>query len=88
MITDDQLYQLAIFLGSCAMLLIVLYHYLEVNAKDLPAAITSNTPDSNPSSTSTTSSKTTTPSSSSVKQGAAGTGGPAAAAGGSAGRKV
>ena len=34
MITDDELYQLAIFLGSCAMLLIILYHYLEVNAKD------------------------------------------------------
>ncbi|PGH09729.1 hypothetical protein GX51_00409 [Blastomyces parvus] len=38
MISDAQLYQLAIFLGSCAMLLIVLYHYLEVNAKDLYAA--------------------------------------------------
>ncbi|KLJ13758.1 hypothetical protein EMPG_11320 [Blastomyces silverae] len=38
MISDDQLYQLAIFLGSCAMLLIVLYHYLEVNAKDLAAS--------------------------------------------------
>ncbi|EGC46778.1 hypothetical protein HCEG_05993 [Histoplasma capsulatum var. duboisii H88] len=25
------------FLGSCAMLLIVLYHYLEVNAKDSSA---------------------------------------------------
>ncbi|KAL2009370.1 hypothetical protein VTN00DRAFT_7564 [Thermoascus crustaceus] len=34
MITDDDLYQLAIFLGSCAMLLVVLYHYLEVNAAD------------------------------------------------------
>lgn len=34
MITDDQLYSLAIFLGSAAMLLIVLYHFLEVNAVD------------------------------------------------------
>jgi len=34
MISDDDLYQLAIFLGSCAMLLIVLYHFLEVNSKD------------------------------------------------------
>ncbi|OAP57223.1 hypothetical protein AYL99_07961 [Fonsecaea erecta] len=33
MITDAQLYSLAIFLGSAAMLLIVLYHFLEVNAQ-------------------------------------------------------
>jgi len=33
MITDDGLYSLAIFLGSVSMLLIVLYHFLEVNAK-------------------------------------------------------
>ena len=32
MITDDGLNSLAIFLGSLAMLLIVLYHFLEVNA--------------------------------------------------------
>ena len=32
MISDDDLYKLAIFLGSLAMLLIVLYHFLEVNA--------------------------------------------------------
>jgi oligosaccharyl transferase complex subunit OST4 len=32
MITDDGLYRLAIFLGSAAMLLIILYHFLEVNA--------------------------------------------------------
>lgn len=31
MITDDGLYRLAIFLGSAAMLLIILYHFLEVN---------------------------------------------------------
>jgi oligosaccharyl transferase complex subunit OST4 len=33
MISDDDLFSLAIFLGSVAMLLIVLYHFLEVNAK-------------------------------------------------------
>jgi oligosaccharyl transferase complex subunit OST4 len=34
MITDNQLYTLSIFLGSASMLLIVLYHFLEVNAED------------------------------------------------------
>lgn len=34
MISDNQLYTLAIFLGSAAMLLTVLYHFLEVNAQD------------------------------------------------------
>lgn len=34
MITDDTLYALAIFLGSAAMLMIVLYHFLEINAQD------------------------------------------------------
>lgn len=34
MISDNDLYTLSIFLGSCAMLLIVLYHFLEVNADD------------------------------------------------------
>ncbi len=34
MISDNDLYTLSIFLGSCAMLLIVLYHFLEVNAQD------------------------------------------------------
>lgn len=34
MITDGDLYQIAIFLGSASMILIVLYHYLEVNATD------------------------------------------------------
>jgi len=34
MISDAQLYSLALFLGSAAMLLIVLYHFLEVNSKD------------------------------------------------------
>ena len=34
MISDAGLNSLAIFLGSLSMLLIVLYHFLEVNAKD------------------------------------------------------
>ncbi|KAE8333619.1 Oligosaccaryltransferase-domain-containing protein [Aspergillus sergii] len=34
MISDDDLHRLAVFLGSCAMMMIVLYHFLEVNAKD------------------------------------------------------
>jgi len=34
MISDNQLYSLAIFLGSVSMLLIVLYHFLEVNSQD------------------------------------------------------
>jgi oligosaccharyl transferase complex subunit OST4 len=43
MITDNQLYTLAIFLGSAAMLMIVLYHFLEVNSSDeeLPPSSTS-----------------------------------------------
>lgn len=32
MISDDGLYSLAVFLGSAAVLLIILYHFLEVNA--------------------------------------------------------
>jgi oligosaccharyl transferase complex subunit OST4 len=39
MITDNQLYSLAIFLGSLAMLLIVLYHFLEVNNQDNDAIV-------------------------------------------------
>ncbi|EJT71583.1 hypothetical protein GGTG_10839 [Gaeumannomyces tritici R3-111a-1] len=31
MITDNELYQIAIILGSAAMVLIVVYHFLEVN---------------------------------------------------------
>lgn len=34
MISDNDLYRLAIFLGSCAMMMIVLYHFLEINAQD------------------------------------------------------
>ncbi|KAF2460818.1 Oligosaccaryltransferase-domain-containing protein [Lineolata rhizophorae] len=37
MISDTSLYTLAVFLGSASMLLIVLYHFLEVNAKDTAA---------------------------------------------------
>jgi oligosaccharyl transferase complex subunit OST4 len=38
MISDGDLYRLAIFLGTTAMVLIVAYHFLEVNAANLPAA--------------------------------------------------
>lgn len=41
MITDAQLYTLALFFGCAAMLMIVLYHFLEVNAVD-DALTTSN----------------------------------------------
>lgn len=34
MISDNNLYNLAIALGSLSMLLIVLHHFLEVNAKE------------------------------------------------------
>ncbi|KAF2771490.1 hypothetical protein EJ03DRAFT_30189 [Teratosphaeria nubilosa] len=34
MISDNGLYSIAVFLGSAAMLMIVLYHFLEINAKD------------------------------------------------------
>ncbi|KAI1269635.1 Oligosaccaryltransferase-domain-containing protein [Xylariaceae sp. FL1019] len=34
MISDDDLYRLAIFLGSFAMVLIVLYHFFEVNSRE------------------------------------------------------
>lgn len=37
MISDNDLYSLAIFLGSVSMLLIVVYHFLEVNKQDEPA---------------------------------------------------
>jgi oligosaccharyl transferase complex subunit OST4 len=39
MITDNQLYTLSIFLGSAAMLMIVLYHFLEVNSSDEPVTL-------------------------------------------------
>ncbi|KAH6971729.1 Oligosaccaryltransferase-domain-containing protein [Ilyonectria sp. MPI-CAGE-AT-0026] len=34
MISDGDLYRLAIFLGSASMVLIVLYHFLEINSSD------------------------------------------------------
>ncbi|KAH0431311.1 oligosaccaryltransferase [Colletotrichum camelliae] len=34
MISDNDLYRLAIFLGSAAMVLIILYHFVEVNSKE------------------------------------------------------
>ena len=34
MISDDELYRLAIVLGSAAMVLIVLYHFFEVNSRE------------------------------------------------------
>ncbi|KAL8698224.1 MAG: hypothetical protein Q9224_001948 [Gallowayella concinna] len=54
MISDDQLYSLAIFLGCMSMLLIVLYHFLEVNAK--PDGVTNITPGSEKSSQANTTS--------------------------------
>ncbi|KAK0635139.1 Oligosaccaryltransferase-domain-containing protein [Bombardia bombarda] len=33
MISDDELYRLAVFLGSAAMILIVVYHFFDVNAR-------------------------------------------------------
>lgn len=38
MISDDTLYRLANYLGSVAVLLIVLYAWIEVNAKDAKEA--------------------------------------------------
>lgn len=43
MISDGDLYRLAIFLGSCAMMMIVLYHFLDVNARDETETETVNT---------------------------------------------
>lgn len=41
MISDDTLYKLANYLGSVAVLCIVLYHWIEVNAKDTKPAVVS-----------------------------------------------
>ena len=38
MISDSQLYTLALFLGAVSMLLIILYHFLEINSKDSEAS--------------------------------------------------
>ena len=40
MISDDDLYSLAIFLGSAAMVLIVVYHYLDTNDAQAPSPAT------------------------------------------------
>ncbi|KAF2496265.1 uncharacterized protein BDZ99DRAFT_464332 [Mytilinidion resinicola] len=34
MISDNTLYSLALFLGGLSMLLIVLYHFLEINSEE------------------------------------------------------
>ncbi|CAK3925016.1 Ost4 domain containing [Lecanosticta acicola] len=34
MISDGSLYSLAVFLGAASMLLIVLYHFLEINSDE------------------------------------------------------
>jgi len=34
MISDNDLYRLAIFLGSASVVLIVIYHFLEINTQD------------------------------------------------------
>jgi oligosaccharyl transferase complex subunit OST4 len=44
MISDDGLYRLAVFLGSAAMLMIILYHFLEVNSTDEPELNEKSTP--------------------------------------------
>lgn len=36
MISDDDLYRLAVLLGSAAIVLIVIYHFFEVNATSQP----------------------------------------------------
>ena len=38
MISDDDLHRLAVFLGSLAVLLLVLYHFLDVNTQDADAS--------------------------------------------------
>lgn len=50
MITDDELYRLAIFLGAVSMILIVIYHFFEVNAnkKGIDAKATGKAPTAQP----------------------------------------
>lgn len=50
MISDEQLYSLAVFCGSAAVLLIVLYHFLEINS-DEPHAKAAFNETSSPSAT-------------------------------------
>ncbi|KAL2822963.1 Oligosaccaryltransferase-domain-containing protein [Aspergillus granulosus] len=59
MISDNDLHRLAVFLGSCAMMLIVLYHFLEVNARDDEDETVSATKNSKADSTGTASRTTT-----------------------------
>ncbi|KAI0885335.1 uncharacterized protein GGS22DRAFT_163451 [Annulohypoxylon maeteangense] len=40
MISDDDLYTLALFLGSIAVVLIVVYHFFEINSVEDEAPIT------------------------------------------------
>ncbi|EEH05139.1 hypothetical protein HCBG_06258 [Histoplasma capsulatum G186AR] len=72
MISDEQLYQLAMFLGSCAMLLIVLYHYLEVNAKDSSATSSTSSQSSSVQSHASTSSSKNSISTTPINRDAAG----------------
>ncbi|KAL9597925.1 MAG: hypothetical protein Q9219_004815 [cf. Caloplaca sp. 3 TL-2023] len=44
MISDNDLYSLAVFLGCLSMLLIILYHFLEVNAQDDDGAAAAGAP--------------------------------------------
>lgn len=44
MITDQELYSLTIFLGTLMMSLIVLYHFLSVNANQSTASSEKRTP--------------------------------------------
>ncbi|KAI0161557.1 Oligosaccaryltransferase-domain-containing protein [Xylariaceae sp. FL1272] len=50
MISDDDLYRLAIFLGSFAMVLIVLYHFFEVNSREDTIAAEKTAPEPAPAS--------------------------------------
>ena len=34
MISDNDLYRLAVFLGSASVILIIVYHFLEINTPD------------------------------------------------------
>jgi oligosaccharyl transferase complex subunit OST4 len=45
MITDSQLYSLALFLGSTSMILIVAYHWLQINSDETPISKLENTVD-------------------------------------------
>ena len=39
MISDNGLYSLAVFLGGASVLMIVLYHFLEINSQDTKEAL-------------------------------------------------